>query len=164
VPAWLEENLPDIPQVDVASTALAAQMAAEDGERGCHRQREIAASLYGLKTVKKKIEDNPNNFTRFLVIGRNVPEPSGRTTRPRSCSASRIEPGILYHMLAPFSCRKVNLCKIESRPMKLKAWEYVSFPRYRRAHASMRTSQAAVEESARLLSVPEGARVLSRAK
>jgi len=122
---WLEENLPDIPQFDVASTALAAQMAAEDGEVAAIAG-EIAASLYGLKTVKKKIEDNPNNFTRFLVIGRNVPEPSGRDKTSIMFSV-KDQPGILYHMLAPFSCRKVNLCKIESRPMKLKAWEYVFF-------------------------------------
>jgi chorismate mutase/prephenate dehydratase len=122
---WLEDNLPDVPQFDVASTALAAQMAAED-ESVAAVAGEIAASMYGLNTVKKKIEDNPNNFTRFLVIGRNVPEPSGRDKTSVMFSV-KDEPGILYHMLAPFSRRNINLCKIESRPMKRKAWEYVFF-------------------------------------
>jgi chorismate mutase/prephenate dehydratase len=122
---WLEENLPDIPQHDVASTALAAQMASEDGSVAAIAG-EIAATLYGLQTVKKKIEDNPNNFTRFLVIGQNVPEPSGRDKTSVMFSV-KDQPGILYHMLAPFSRRNINLCKIESRPMKRKAWEYVFF-------------------------------------
>jgi chorismate mutase/prephenate dehydratase len=122
---WLEENLPDIPRFDVASTALAAQMAAEDGEVAAVAG-EIAASLYGLMTVKQKIEDNPNNFTRFLVIGSKVPEPTGRDKTSIMFSV-KDQPGILHHMLAPFSRRNINLSKIESRPMKRKAWEYVFF-------------------------------------
>jgi chorismate mutase/prephenate dehydratase len=122
---WLEENLPDIPLVDVASTALAAQMAAED-ETAAAIAGEMAASLYGLKVVKKKIEDNPHNFTRFLVIGKKTPECSGRDKTSVMFSV-KDEPGILYKMLEPFSKRGINLSKIESRPMKKKAWEYIFF-------------------------------------
>ncbi|MEZ4600522.1 MAG: prephenate dehydratase [Syntrophotaleaceae bacterium] len=122
---WLEENLPDIPQFDVASTALAAQMAAEDPSTAAVAG-EIASSMYGLKTIKKKIEDNPNNYTRFLVIGRNLPAPSGRDKTSIMFSV-KDQPGVLYRMLAPFSERNINLSKIESRPMKRKAWEYVFF-------------------------------------
>ncbi len=74
--AWLEENLPDVPLVDVGSTALAAQQVAED-ESAAAIASEAAAALYGLRVVKHCIEDNPNNFTRFLVIGRQLPEPGG---------------------------------------------------------------------------------------
>ncbi|MBE0598769.1 MAG: prephenate dehydratase [Desulfuromonadales bacterium] len=123
--AWLEENLPDIPLVDVGSTALAAQMAAED-ESAAAVASEMAATLYGLQVVKKKIEDNPHNFTRFLVIGRRSPERSGRDKTSVMFSV-RDEPGILYRMLEPFSKRDINLSKIESRPMKSKAWEYIFF-------------------------------------
>lgn len=122
---WLEENLPDIPLVDVASTALAAQMVTED-ESAAAIASEMAASLYGLRTVRKKIEDNPNNFTRFLVIGKNLPEASGRDKTSIMFSV-KDEPGILYRMLEPFSSRGINLSKIESRPMKKKAWEYIFF-------------------------------------
>ena len=122
---WLEENLPDIPLVDVASTALAAQMVSED-ESTAAIASEMAASLYGLRTVRKKIEDNPNNFTRFLVIGKNTPEPSGKDKTSIMFSV-KDEPGILYRMLEPFSQRGINLSKIESRPMKKKAWEYIFF-------------------------------------
>src|SRR5512133_345047 len=122
---WLEENLPDIPLVDVASTARAAQMAAEDGTVAAVAS-EMAATLYGVQVVKHKIEDNPNNFTRFLVIGRNSPHRTGNDKTSVMFSV-RDEPGILYRMLEPFSRRGINLSKIESRPMKSKAWEYIFF-------------------------------------
>ncbi len=122
---WLEENLPDTPQMDLASTAAAAQMAAEDTAVAAVAS-QAAARQYGLQIVKARIEDNPNNFTRFLVIGRKTPEPSGRDKTSIMFSV-RDEPGILYRMLEPFSKRDINLVKIESRPMKQKAWEYIFF-------------------------------------
>lgn len=122
---WLEENLPETTLVDVGSTALAAQMAAED-EGVAAIAGEVAATMYGLKTVKQKIQDNPNNLTRFLVIGRNIPAPSAQDKTSVMFSV-KDEPGILYSMLKPFSNRGINLSKIESRPMKKKAWEYVFF-------------------------------------
>ncbi len=122
---WLDENLPDTPQVDLTSTAAAAQMAAEDDSVAAIAS-QAAARQYGLQVVKAKIEDNPNNFTRFLVIGRKTPEPSGRDKTSIMFSV-RDEPGILYRMLEPFSKRDINLVKIESRPMKQKAWEYIFF-------------------------------------
>lgn len=79
--SWLEENLPDIPLVDVSSTALAAQMAAEDMTAAAISS-ELSATLYGLQVVKKKIEDNANNFTRFLVVGSKTP-PHAATIKHR---------------------------------------------------------------------------------
>ncbi|NCO52078.1 MAG: prephenate dehydratase [Deltaproteobacteria bacterium] len=122
---WLDENLPDTPQMDVSSTAAAAQLAAED-ESVAAIASHAAARQYGLQVAKAKIEDNSNNFTRFLVIGRNTPEASGRDKTSILFSV-RDEPGILYRMLEPFSQRDINLVKIESRPMKQKAWEYIFF-------------------------------------
>ncbi|MEJ2490307.1 MAG: prephenate dehydratase [Desulfuromonadales bacterium] len=119
---WLEENLPDIPLVDAASTATAAQQAAEDASVAAIAS-EAAASLYGLRVVKHKIEDNPNNFTRFLVIGTEIQAPSGRDKTSIMFSV-KDQAGVLYHMLEPFSKRHINLAKIESRPMKGNAWEY----------------------------------------
>ncbi|HKJ04309.1 MAG TPA: prephenate dehydratase [Geopsychrobacteraceae bacterium] len=122
---WLEENLPDVPLVDVTSTAAAAQMAAEDGSAAAIASH-AAASQFGIQVVKAKIEDNPNNFTRFLVIGKKAPEKSGHDKTSLMFSV-KDEPGILYRMLEPFSNRQINLVKIESRPMKQKAWEYIFF-------------------------------------
>jgi chorismate mutase/prephenate dehydratase len=140
---WLEENLPDVSQVDVSSTALAAQMAAEDGSTAALAS-EVAATLYGLRIVKRKIEDNPNNFTRFLVISKSTPESSGNDKTSLMFSV-RDEPGILFRMLEPFSKRQINLTKIESRPIKKKAWEYVFFLDLE-GHINEPPVQEAVEE------------------
>ncbi|MCF6180206.1 MAG: ACT domain-containing protein, partial [Geopsychrobacter sp.] len=107
------------------STAAAAQMAAEDDSVAAVASL-AAARQYGLQVAKGKIEDNPHNFTRFLVIGRKSPDPSGRDKTSIMFSV-RDEPGILYRMLEPFSQRDINLVKIESRPMKQKVWEYIFF-------------------------------------
>ncbi len=122
---WLEANMADVPLVDVSSTAAAAQLAAED-ESAAAIASQAAAVQYDLKVVKAKIEDNPNNFTRFLVIGKKTPEKSGQDKTSIMFSV-KDQPGILYRMLEPFSKRKINLAKIESRPMKQKAWEYIFF-------------------------------------
>ncbi len=122
---WLEANMADIPLVDVASTAAAAQLAAED-ESAAAIASQAAAVQYDLQIVKAKIEDNPNNFTRFLVIGKKTPERSGQDKTSIMFSV-KDNPGILYRMLEPFSKRQINLSKIESRPMKQKAWEYIFF-------------------------------------
>lgn len=140
---WLEENLPDTPLVDVASTALAAQMAAED-ESFAAIASEMSATLYGLRPVKEKIEDNPNNVTRFLIIGRRTPDRSGRDKTSLMFSV-KDQPGILYRMLEPFSARGINLSKIESRPMKTKAWEYIFFLDVD-GHIEEESVQNAVEE------------------
>lgn len=122
---WLEENFPETPVFDASSTAQAAKIAAEDAQTAAIAG-ELAGSLYGLKTVESRIEDNPNNYTRFLVIGKEIPERSGRD-RTSVLFAVKDEVGALYHMLQPFYENGVNLTKIESRPMKQKAWEYVFY-------------------------------------
>jgi len=122
---WLEENLPHVPVVDVASTTLAAQIVSEDYAAAAIAS-QYAGQVYDLKVVRERIEDQVNNFTRFLVIGRKVTESSG-DDKTSLMFAVKDEPGILHRMLEPFAKRGVNLCKIESRPMKKKAWEYIFF-------------------------------------
>ncbi len=122
---WLEENLPHLPLVDVASTTMAAQIVSEDYSAAAIAS-EYAASIYDLKIVRERIEDQVNNFTRFLVIGKKLADKCGND-KTSLMFAVKDEPGILYRMLEPFASRGVNLCKIESRPMKKKAWEYIFF-------------------------------------
>lgn len=122
---WLDENLPGVPVVDVASTALAAQIVGDDYTAAAIAS-EFAASLYDLKVVRKRIEDQVNNFTRFLVIGKKMAEKGGDDKTSLMFSV-KDEPGILYRMLEPFAKRGVSLSKIESRPLKKKAWEYIFF-------------------------------------
>ncbi len=122
---WLETNMPDIPVIDVASTAAAAQMASEDLKSAAIAS-EFAALLYDLRVVYRKIEDNINNFTRFLVIGKKIPERTGKDKTSILFSV-KDEVGALYRMLEPFAKNNINLTKIESRPNKTKAWDYVFF-------------------------------------
>ena len=122
---WLDTNMADVPLMDVSSTAAAAQLAAED-ESVAAIASHAASIQFGLQVVKARIEDNPNNFTRFLVIGKKSPDQSGDDKTSIMFSV-KDEPGILYRMLEPFSKRNINLAKIESRPMKQKAWEYIFF-------------------------------------
>ncbi len=122
---WLAENLPNVPVVDVASTAVAAQIVSEDYTAAAIAS-ELAATMYDLKIVRERIEDQVNNFTRFLVIGKGMAELSGDDKTSLMFSV-KDEVGILYRMLEPFAKRGINLSKIESRPLKKKAWEYIFF-------------------------------------
>ncbi len=140
---WLNRNLPDIPVFDAPSTAAAAQIAVDDPSAGAIAS-EFAANLYDLQVVERKIEDNPNNFTRFLVIGRKEQARTGRDKTSLMFSI-KDEPGALYRMLKPFAERGINLTKIESRPQKKRAWEYVFFLDLD-GHVSDREVQEAIKE------------------
>ncbi|MBP2673668.1 MAG: pheA [Deltaproteobacteria bacterium] len=123
--AWLERNLRQVPVFDVESTARAAELAADDPASAAIAG-EAAAKIYGLKSVRKRIQDNTNNFTRFIILGK---QPSSRTGNDKTSIlfSARDEVGALHLMLEPFAKHNVNLTKIESRPVKKKAWEYLFF-------------------------------------
>jgi len=123
---WLERNLPDnVALVDTTSTAKAAELASED-ESGAAIASDLAAKMYDLKFVKRSIEDNKNNYTRFLVISDEFPAPTGKDKTSIMLSI-KDKPGALFEVLTPFYREKLNLTKIESRPSKRKAWEYIFF-------------------------------------
>jgi chorismate mutase/prephenate dehydratase len=122
---WLRKHAGGIPLAEVASTAEAARRASRDKTAGAVASA-YAADVYQLKVVAKGIEDMVNNFTRFLVIGHNLGPRSGRDITSVMFSV-KDRPGILYQALGIFSKRGINLSKIESRPLKGKAWEYVFF-------------------------------------
>ena len=123
--AWLKNNLPEAVLFDVSSTASAAQMASQDSSIAAIAS-VAAASLYDLRLLEKHIEDNANNYTRFLVIGKKASKNTG-DDKTSLVFAIKDAPGALYGMLKPFARRNINLTKIESRPLKTKAWEYVFF-------------------------------------
>jgi len=122
---WLEEHFSGVPWVEVSSTARAAQMVAAEENTAAIANR-YAASLYGLNVVASALETNPHNFTRFLVIGETMAPPTGND-KTSLMFTFKDTPGILAKMLEPFRKRDLNLMKIESRPVKKKAWEYVFF-------------------------------------
>jgi chorismate mutase/prephenate dehydratase len=122
---WLEANLPSVPVVEVASTARAAEMCADDASAAAIAS-ELAGQLYGLKVLKPRIEDNVNNFTRFLVLSQQPPERTGRDKTSVMISV-KDRVGALYDLLRPFASHGINMTKIESRPSRRKAWEYLFF-------------------------------------
>ncbi|HEY7531967.1 MAG TPA: prephenate dehydratase [Nitrospiraceae bacterium] len=122
---WLETNLPHIPSSEVASTARAAEMCVDDPSAGAIAS-ELAAQLYGLKVIKARIEDNINNFTRFLVLSQKPPERTGKDKTSLMLSV-KDKVGALYDLLRPFASHGLNMTKIESRPSRRKAWEYIFF-------------------------------------
>ena len=122
---WLERNLREVPVFDVESTARGAELAADDPAAAAIAG-EAAAKLYGLKTIRKRIQDNTNNFTRFIILGKQESDRTGND-KTSILFAARDEVGALFHMLQPFAKHNVNLTKIESRPVKTKAWEYLFF-------------------------------------
>jgi chorismate mutase/prephenate dehydratase len=122
---WLAEHLPDAATEEVSSTAAAAEMAAADPTVAAVASA-LAARLYGTPILRERIEDNPHNSTRFLVIGLH---PTGRSGRDKTSFlfAMRNEPGALYRILEPCARLGINLTKIESRPAKRRPWEYLIF-------------------------------------
>ena len=122
---WLATHFPHIPLEEVGSTAQAAKMAAADGAVAAIAS-DLAREVYGLRAVQANIEDQSNNMTRFFVIGKQPALPSGADKTSIVCSV-KDEVGILHQMLEPFARGKINLTKIESRPLKNKPWEYFFF-------------------------------------
>lgn len=123
---WLQDHLPKAERVETASTAAAARLAASDPGTAAIGS-EVAAEAYGLQFVAKGIEDQRGNTTRFLVIGKTMPERSGHDLTAAAFTVRRDEAGALYRLLEPFARHGVNLTAVQSRPMKGKPWEYVFF-------------------------------------
>jgi chorismate mutase/prephenate dehydratase len=122
---WLKSNLPGIPILESTSTAKAAELAYHD-EDAAAIASELAAKVYDLHFVEKDIEDSKHNFTRFLVISKEFPPKTGKDKTSIMFSI-KDKPGALYDILYPFKKAKINLTKIESRPSRRKAWEYIFF-------------------------------------
>jgi chorismate mutase/prephenate dehydratase len=122
---WLSTNLPKAALIEVASTALAARLAKDDPVAAAVAS-ELAGQLYDLRVAKHKIEDEVNNATRFLVVGREAAKRTGRDKTSLMLSV-KDQPGVLYKVLEPLAMHGVNLTRIESRPSRKRAWDYVFF-------------------------------------
>ena len=124
---WLGQNLPQAERIPVGSNAEAARRAA--GEKGAAAiAGEMAAALYKLKVLARGIEDDPNNTTRFLVLGKVDAEPSGKDRTSFVMSAEN-KPGAVHALLSPLAANGVSMSRIESRPARARSarWEYVFF-------------------------------------
>ena len=125
---WLNRNLLGVPRTPVASNAEAARMAADDPTSAAIAG-EAAARRYELTVFAGNIEDDPNNTTRFLVLGKHDAGPSGTDKTSLVCSAQN-KPGAMHDLLVPFAQHGVSMTKFESRPargMMGGQWAYVFF-------------------------------------
>lgn len=122
---WLDRNLPHAERVAVGSNAEAARMASEQPGSGAIAG-EAAAEIYGLAILAERIEDDPGNTTRFLVIGKDDAAVSG-CDKTGLLLACRNQAGGLHDMLAPLVEHGISMTRIESRPSKRGIWDYVFF-------------------------------------
>jgi chorismate mutase/prephenate dehydratase len=124
---WLDENLPGVDRVPVSSNAEGARRARD--EKGTAAiAGSVAAEIYSLEILAQGIEDQADNTTRFLVLGRKTLRPSGADKTTILVSASETSgSGALFRLLEPLASNKVNMTRIESRPSRKRKWDYVFF-------------------------------------
>ncbi len=142
---WVDDHMPHVRIQEAMSTSEAAEHASR--QRGSAAiASQLAANEYGLKVLASRIEDSKQNSTRFLVIGTAEPEPTGKDKTSIMFSI-KDRPGALFDMLVPFKNAKINLTKIESRPTRQKAWEYIFFVDFlgHRSEARVKKALAALQ-------------------
>ena len=122
---WLDANLPRAERVAVSSNGEAARRVGSEAGAAAVAG-DAAAELYGLTCLASRIEDEPGNTTRFLVIGKQAVGPSGQDKTSLLVSVKN-EPGALYKMLEPMSRHGLSMTRIESRPSRRGIWDYVFF-------------------------------------
>jgi chorismate mutase / prephenate dehydratase len=125
--AWLQEHIPDVERIAVASNAEAARRA-RDEQGTAAIAGQTAAEVYNLEVLAPEIEDRPDNTTRFLVLGQKLFEPSGEDRTTLLCSVAHTGgPGALFRLLEPLARHRVSMTRIESRPSRRAKWDYVFF-------------------------------------
>ena len=122
---WLDANYPQAERVAVNSNSEAAKRI--KGEWSAAAIAGVtAAELYGLRILAQKIEDTPDNSTRFLVIGMQEVAPCGEDKTSLVVSV-RNKPGALHDILEPFHRLGVDMTRLQSRPSRSSTWNYVFF-------------------------------------
>jgi chorismate mutase/prephenate dehydratase len=125
--SWLAANMPGVELVELVSTTKAAERAAEEDGAAALGSSD-AATAFGLPILASDIQDNSNNITRFVVIAppERAAEPTGND-KTSIAFGVQDRPGALYDCLVPFHRAGINLGRIESRPSRRRAWEYLFF-------------------------------------
>ncbi len=123
--AWLLNHLPEIQVKKVESSSKAVIMASKDPEAAA-LGGNLSAKTYGVKILAEDIEDHPDNVTRFFAISRNDCPVTGNDKTTILFSVNH-KPGALYEALKVLAKRKINMSKIESRPLRTRGWEYLFF-------------------------------------
>ncbi len=123
---WLRTNVPQASVIPTESTAAAAAQAEREGDGSAAIGHPRLVERYGLKAVALDIQDLPDNWTRFLVIG---PTPTVGSSRDKTSLlfTTPDRPGALAAILNLLADQGLNLTKLESRPLKGEKWKYVFF-------------------------------------
>lgn len=150
---WLDGHLPHAERIAVSSNGEAARRAAEEAGTGAIAGA-MASEIYGLPSLAAAIEDQPDNTTRFLVIGDHDVPPSG-DDKTSLMLAARNRPGALFHLIRPLAEHGIDMTSLESRPAGGRLWEYIFFVDFR-GHVqdpAVQPALAALEEEAALCRV-----------
>ncbi|HOO53139.1 MAG TPA: prephenate dehydratase [Methanothrix sp.] len=123
---YLKRRFPEAELRTTGSTSHAAKLAQEFSEMAAIADAE-AAGRYGLSVIERDVQDSDQNVTRFVVVGREAPEPTGRDKTSLAVYLERAEPGSLWEVLGEFATRGINLTRIESRPSKRGLGDYYFF-------------------------------------
>lgn len=119
---------PSMQAETVYDTGGAAKMLGEGEERDVGVIASTrAADRYGLEILERGIEDNPQNYTRFLVLGREAEPPEGERLKTSIVFSVPHEPGMLFKAMSVFALRDISINKIESRPLVGSPWEYLFY-------------------------------------
>jgi chorismate mutase/prephenate dehydratase len=122
---WLNSNYPNIERIAVSSNAEAARRV--QGEwNSAAIAGEMSCELFKLEKIWEKIEDRPDNSTRFLIIGGESVPPSG-DDRTSIVVSVKNKPGALHNLIEPFRRNNVDMTRLESRPSRSSKWSYVFF-------------------------------------
>jgi len=141
---WLSATFKGTQTIPVASTARAAQLAAEEPNTAAIGS-SVAAELYGLRIICENIEDIANNVTRFLVISREDARPTGEDKTAILFSTAH-KAGALAEVLDIFKRYDINMTNIESRPSRKRQWEYYFFVDFL-GHRTEKHIQEGLQES-----------------
>ena len=122
---WLDSNYPNIERVAVSSNAEAARRVKGEWNSAAIAG-DMSCELYELEKLWDKIEDQPDNSTRFLIIGREDVPPSGDDKTSIVVSVHN-KPGALHDLLEPFRRHNIDMTRLESRPSRNSMWSYIFF-------------------------------------
>ncbi len=122
---WLAANLAAADCSAVSSNGEAARRV-RDEPNAAAIASEVAAEIYELGTLRRNIEDDPGNTTRFFVLGKTAPPPSGRDVTSLMFTTLN-RPGALHDVLSVLAAANISMTRIESRPLRQEAWDYLFF-------------------------------------
>ncbi|SNS81417.1 prephenate dehydratase [Anaerovirgula multivorans] len=124
---FMVNHFPQVVLRPCGSTSEACKIAREKGKEYGAIANSWAAENNGLKILYRDIQDNVNNQTRFVIIGRKDTIPTGRDKTSIAFSFHDDFPGSLYNVLREFAEERINLTRVESRPAKTELGKYIFY-------------------------------------